>query len=65
MLKKVVLKGIGNALMGIGTSLLATGFVGSVVPGTYPLLIALSLVVGVAAMVGSLVVSLIAEVNNP
>ncbi len=65
MLKKVVFKWIKDALMGVGASLLAAGFMGIVAPGTHPMMIAVTLVVGVTAMVGSLVVSLIAEANNP
>lgn len=64
-MKRAVFKWIKDSLMGVGTGLLAAGFVAAVTPGTPPLLIATTLVVGVGMMVAVLVVSLITEANAP
>ena len=64
MFKKIVVSWAKDVLMGVGTGLLAAGFVGAVAPGTHPLVIATCLVVGVVSLVAALMVSLVMEATS-
>ncbi len=57
MFKKKILVWIRDALIGVGCSVLATGFIGIITPGTAPFAIAFCLVLGVILPVLGLVVS--------
>ncbi|MCY1382992.1 hypothetical protein D9M71_570830 [compost metagenome] len=57
MFKKKILVWMSNTLIGLGCSLLATGFVGIITPSTSPFAIAFSLVLGVILPILGLVVS--------
>lgn len=57
MFKKKILAWIRDVLIGVGCSVLATGFIGIITPGTVPFAIAFCLVMGVIMLVIGLVVS--------
>ncbi|GAA0419650.1 hypothetical protein BOO94_23600 [Pseudomonas sp. FSL W5-0299] len=57
MFKRKILVWLRDALIGLGCSVLATGFIGIITPGTAPFAIAFCLVVGLILPVLGLVVS--------
>jgi hypothetical protein len=61
MFKRKFLIWVRDTVIGIGCSLLAAGFVAIVTPGTAPLYLALSLVMGTILIIAGLVVSFIID----
>lgn len=57
MFKKKILVWLRDTLIGLGCSILATGFIGIITPGTSPFAIAFCLVIGVILPILGLVVS--------
>ncbi|EOF7683760.1 hypothetical protein ACRCRN_33610 [Pseudomonas aeruginosa] len=57
MFKRKILVWLRDVLIGLGCSVLATGFIGIITPGTAPFAIAFCLVVGLMLPVLGLVVS--------